>query len=92
MSASVKLQPNLDLAAAGPLWSELSKLRSEDVELDASEVDRFGGLCAQVLLCAIQAWGESQKNLSICAPSPAFCDAAERMGMSEMFGLNGCVE
>ena len=40
----MKLTSVLDLRAAKPLWAEVSAARGQALEVDASEVERLGGL------------------------------------------------
>lgn len=84
MSAPFLLPRVLDLGAAGPLWSALAGLRGQSLTLDASEVERFGGLCLQVLLAARTAWAGD--GFQIINPSPAFCAGAELMGAANLCG------
>ncbi len=70
----------LDLQAARPLADKLLTRRGEDLELDASEVRRLGGLCLQVLLSADAAWADDGKTLTVAAPSSAFVEGLDRLG------------
>jgi chemotaxis protein CheX len=71
---------NLDFAAARPLWQELRQLRGAPLALDASEVERLGGLCLQVLLAASAEWRAAGLEFRIEAPSQAFVTALKTMG------------
>lgn len=56
MSDAVVLPSVLDIRAAGPLQAEILGLRGQPLTVDASAVDRLGGLCLQVLLSARSTW------------------------------------
>jgi len=62
----MQLASNLDLAAAKPLWTELVATRAQPIEIDASNVERLGGLCLQVLLAALMS-GEELMVAEACA-------------------------
>lgn len=48
--ATLKLSPVLDLNEASALHGKLMTLRGAPLSVDASEVERIGALCAQVLM------------------------------------------
>ena len=73
--ADLQLPAILDLGAAAPLAEELVRLRGQPLTLDASQVERLGGLCLQVLLSARTMWAEDSLRLSIARRSAAFDDA-----------------
>ncbi|KAB0676117.1 STAS domain-containing protein, partial [Aureimonas leprariae] len=54
--ATLELPSVLDVRAAMPLHGSLAGLRGRAVELDASQVQRLGGQCLQVLVAAAAAW------------------------------------
>jgi len=68
----VQLKPVLDIQQATPLKAELLALRGQAAEIDASEVERLGGLCLQVLLSAQHTWQADGHDLSITGASEAF--------------------
>ena len=74
------LPETLDLKAAGPLRGVLMQARGAALELDASGVQRLGGLCLQVLLSAEATWATDGHSFVISAASPAFAEGARRMG------------
>ncbi len=76
---TMTLPPVLDLAAAGPLQTALLGLRGKPATLDASEVQRMGGLCLQVLLAARAAWSTDGHGFRLTQPSPAFTEATQLM-------------
>jgi chemotaxis protein CheX len=77
---SLALAETLDLKAAGPLRTALMEARGGDIEIDASNVQRLGGLCLQVLLSAEATWATDAKAFTISTASPAFAEGARRMG------------
>ncbi|MEG0819296.1 MULTISPECIES: STAS domain-containing protein [unclassified Brevundimonas] len=64
MSTLIALPAVLDLRAAEPLKMQLLAVRGQAATLDASAVERLGGLCLQVLLSALQTWRSDGKSLS----------------------------
>lgn len=52
----ITLPAIMDIRAAEPLKAELMKYRGQAVTLDASGVERLGGLCLQILLAAVKTW------------------------------------
>jgi chemotaxis protein CheX len=85
----MKLASVLDLAAARPLWAELSGARRQPVEIDASDVERLGGLCLQILLGAQRAWRADGVAFTIANPSQAFTDAVRLMAAEELTAAEG---
>lgn len=72
--AVVTLSPVLDLKAAEPLKAELLAHRGQELTLDASGVERLGGLCLQVLLSALYVWKSDQINLRLVSQSDSFTE------------------
>nr|WP_314433185.1 STAS domain-containing protein [uncultured Brevundimonas sp.] len=66
------LPPVLDLKAAESLKTALLSHRGRVLVLDASGVERLGGLCLQVLLSALRLWRDDQINLRLAYPSDSF--------------------
>ena len=75
------LARELDIKAAGPLAADLLKARGRDLSLNASEIDRVGGQCLQVLLSAAATWTADGAELTLEEPSPAFLDAVRIAGL-----------
>lgn len=71
-TASVRLPAVMDLRAAGPLAAQLLALRGRAVSLDASGVERLGGLGLQVLLSARLSWRIEGLDFALASPSEAF--------------------
>ena len=72
MSGLVKLPTVLDIQQAEPLRAQLLALRGGPVTLDASEVERLGALCLQVLISAQQTWARDGQVLAIDRVSEDF--------------------
>ncbi len=66
------LPETLNLKAASGLQVDLMAARGHDLVLDASDVQRLGGQCLQVLLAASEAWRMDGLDLSIVNRSDAF--------------------
>lgn len=79
-SASLKLRPVLDLTGAGPLRAELLDLRGSPVSVDATDVDRLGALCLQVLLSAKATWEHDGLPFTLAGTSSAFDEALATLG------------
>ena len=77
---ALRLDEELDLSAAAPLKVALQARRGEALALDASAVQRLGGLCLQVLLAAAEAWRADELALEITEPSEAFSKAVRQLG------------
>jgi chemotaxis protein CheX len=86
MTDTLVLDPVLDLKASGPLRVALLERRGRPLSVDASGVERLGGLCLQVLLAADRTWAEDACAFDIAARSTAFDDALAQFGASEMLG------
>jgi chemotaxis protein CheX len=65
MSDPVVLPAVLDIRAAAPLQAEILGLRGQPLTLDASAVERLGGLCLQVLLSARATWASDGQPLTV---------------------------
>jgi len=74
----------LDLAAAAALKEELAQLRGHPAVIDASNVQRLGTQCAQVLLSARRTWLAESQIFEIKDASEAFSEGLNRLGVHEM--------
>ena len=54
--ATLMLNRVLDLRAAQPLAEDLLAMRGRPVAVDASQVEKLGGLCLQVLISGAATW------------------------------------
>lgn len=75
------LPSELDIKAAAPLAAEFIAARGADIALNASQVERVGAQCLQVLLSAAATWSADGLELSLEEPSPAFVDAVAIAGL-----------
>jgi chemotaxis protein CheX len=82
--AAVGLAPVLDLQAAEPLRAELMALRGRPLIIDASQVNRLGGLCLQVLMSARKLWAQDGLSLMVDQPSSAFSEQLTGFGEPEL--------
>jgi chemotaxis protein CheX len=73
--AKLLLEPVLDLGAAERLHARLTELRGQPLDIDASQVERLGGLCLQVLISARNTWHADGRTAVIGHASTAFEDA-----------------
>ena len=85
MNVTLVLPAVLDLKAAAQLKADLAGLRGQPATLDASAVQRLGGLCLQVLLAARKYWLESGHMLTISTRSEAFDEGLRLFGAAQMF-------
>lgn len=78
---SLKLVPVLDLNEASVLHGQLTSMRGEDVKIDASEVERVGVQCVQVILAAAKTWEADKKNFVFEKVSEAFEKTMQLIGI-----------
>lgn len=71
-AVTLQLEPVLDLAAAERLHAALTELRGQPLDIDASQVERLGGLCLQVLISARDTWRADGRSAVIGQASAAF--------------------
>jgi chemotaxis protein CheX len=81
-AATLKLRPVLDLTAAAPLKAEFGALRGKPIRVDATDVDRVGALCLQVLMSAHSTWTSDGVAFSLGATSTAFEEGLDNLGAS----------
>lgn len=79
---SMTLPSELDIKAAQPLAAEFIAARGTDIALNASQVERVGAQCLQVLLSAAATWEADGLELTVEQPSTAFSDAIRTAGLS----------
>ncbi len=82
--ATLRLAKVLDLAAAAALKEDFVQLRGRSAVVDASDVQRLGTQCAQVLLSARRAWLAESQTFEIKDASEAFSEGLNRLGVHEM--------
>jgi chemotaxis protein CheX len=80
MTATLTLPSVLDIQAAEPLRVQLLANRGQDVVLDASNVERLGALCLQVLISAQQSWAREGRTVAIEQASESFANQWNMFG------------
>ncbi len=80
MARTLVLPEIIDVTAVGPLHKELCGMRGDDIQLDASNVQRVGGLGLQVLLSAAATWRGDGHRLAAINPSQAFTETVRLSG------------
>ena len=79
----------MDLRAAGTLARDLLALRGRPISLDASAVERLGGLGLQVLLSARLTWQADRNSFALVEASEAFLADCALMGAPTFDDSNG---
>jgi chemotaxis protein CheX len=77
----LQLPPILDLKAASALQQQFLSRRGAALQVDASQVERLGGLCLQVLLAAQAAWAADGEALIYDGPSPELLAGLDVFGV-----------
>jgi chemotaxis protein CheX len=77
----LKLSSVLDLNEASALHGRLMELRGSDIKIDASEVERLGVPCAQVLVAGAHAWHSDKKSFAVEKASDAFEKTMQLIGI-----------
>lgn len=90
MSETLTLVDVLDRNAAEPLKAELLAFRGQDLTLDASAVQRLGGLCLQILLSARKTWAVDGVNLRLGSASQAWVEQWAAFGAAD-FNTEGAL-
>jgi chemotaxis protein CheX len=76
---AVQLPAVLDLGATAGLWRELTAMSGQPLRIDASGVERIGGLCLQILIAAEAKWAKDGLMFVVDNPSPAYIDGVRLM-------------
>lgn len=84
MAEPVVLPAVMDLRAAGVLTTELLARRGQPLTVDASGVERLGGLSLQVLLSAAKTWAADDLPLTIAPLSEAFVEQCRAFGAARL--------
>lgn len=80
-NGSLKLPPVLDLNEATVLHGKLMSMRGRDLAIDASDVERVGVQCAQVLIAGARAWQADKKSYVVEKTSDAFAKTMQLIGI-----------
>jgi chemotaxis protein CheX len=78
---SLKLSAILDLNEASVLHDKLVSARGSDIVVDASDVERLGVQCAQVLVAAARSWAADGKSFLVENVSDAFDKTMRLIGI-----------
>lgn len=79
--STLKLSAVLDLNEASALHGKLMSLRGTPLSVDASDVERVGALCAQVLMSGAKSWQEDGKPFAFAGASEAFDKTMKLIGV-----------
>ena len=90
--SALQLPETLDLLAAKPLAAALIERRGASIAIDASQVQRLGAQCAQVLLSAASTWKADGHSLAIANRSPGFVDGLQLLGIPSDAFIEGEVQ
>ena len=82
MAKRVTLPEKLDTASAPALRDELAAAQTEDVVLDAANVQQFGGLCLEILMSACAIWKRAGRTITIENATPQMTDDLGRFGLT----------
>ena len=85
----VRLPAAMDGRSAGPLTRNLLALRGRPLSLDASGVERLGGLGLQVLLSARLTWRFDRIDFALVDASDAFRAQCALLGASGLDDSQG---
>lgn len=81
-ATTFQLPAVLDLNASKPLYESLTGMKGNDIVLDASQVERIGGQCLQVLLAARASWQAQNNSVKVENPSEAFETTLHLLGVN----------
>lgn len=82
MTATLALDPKLDLRAAGPLRDEILDRSGADLVLDANAVNHVGALALQVIRAAAKSWEADGHVLSLTNVSTDVADQLALLGFT----------
>lgn len=80
-NGTLKLSPVLDLNEATALHGKLISMRGSNIAIDASQVERLGVQCAQVLIAGARAWQADKKSYVVEKCSDAFAKTMQLIGI-----------
>lgn len=82
--ATLELSAILDLKAAAPLKADIQAQAGSPLDIDASKVERLGGLCLQVLVAAAEAWRQGSQQFRLINVGEAFRKDARLLGATNL--------
>lgn len=88
-ASTVVLSPVLDVTVVSSLRERLLALRGAVVEVDASGVERLGGLCLQVLMAARKTWAADGADLRLTGASDALVEQLAAFGAPDLQPTRG---
>lgn len=81
------LPARMDASTLPQTHSDLLSRRGADLDLEASQVDRFGAQALQLVLSAFASWREDGFRLRILDPSEAVRAAFDQLGCASVLDL-----
>jgi chemotaxis protein CheX len=79
----------LDLRAAAALKTDIEQRAGAALDIDASKVERLGGICLQILASASAAWRASGHEVRLTGASEAFLDHVRLMNAGHLLSQQG---
>ncbi len=76
----IALPGRMDASTLPQTHADVLKHRGGDLDLDASQVDRFGAQALQLILSAFATWREDGFRLRLLDPSEAVRGAFDQLG------------
>jgi len=80
MTAVIELPARMDASTLPRIHADLLERRGADLDLEASQVDRFGGQALQLVLSAFATWAEDGCRLRLVDPSESVRNSFEQLG------------
>ena len=74
------LPGRMDASTLTETHADLLRRRGGDLDLEASQVDRFGAQALQLMLSSFATWREDGFRLRLLDPSPAVKTAFDQLG------------
>ncbi|AQR62559.1 hypothetical protein BZG35_13570 [Brevundimonas sp. LM2] len=74
------LPGRMDASTLTETHADLLRRRGADLDLEASQVDRFGAQALQLMLSSFATWREDGFRLRLLDPSPAVKTAFDQLG------------
>lgn len=84
ITTEIPLSGELDIAATTALKAELLEAGEAPVRINASQVERVGTQCVQLLLSAATSWREQGRDFAITDRSDAFESALDQLGIRDL--------
>ncbi len=78
-----KLPPDPRANACGAFFDALKSHRGKPIVIDASAVERFDTLVAQVMVLGQRSWAADDQPFTLANPSDTVTDGLTRLGLAE---------